>query len=464
MTVNHKRGKYGAYLPTLQTLIDILIINMIFGMLFLIVGSDGIGDNPRLIWAILNIAIIPTWRYFSSVHSIRSSRAEKIVTQAIKGLAIHASAVAALTLLIDASDKTLIFCIKLYGIALIILPSCWLTESLILKSYRKRGINICRIIIVGTGDTARRLFKEMRSNDSFGYQIIGFFGDGHPGDLNGLFMGGIDKIDNFCKQEAIDEIYFASSVTDEYTLEQIVKIANDNMCQFYYIPPISQYIQHNFTIVPFNDSIPAMTIHPSPLQSWGNRLIKRSFDIVFSGILLILSPVILIPVAIAIKLSSPGPIFFRQTRTGYQGKNFTCYKFRSMRVNPDSDKIQATSNDNRTTRLGRFLRHSSIDELPQFWNVFKGDMSVVGPRPHMLAHTEAYRNIIDSYMIRHMIKPGITGWAQVFGYRGATDELWQMKRRVEYDVWYIEHWSFMLDMKIIFKTVINAICGEKNAY
>ncbi|MDE7135619.1 MAG: exopolysaccharide biosynthesis polyprenyl glycosylphosphotransferase [Muribaculaceae bacterium] len=193
-------------------------------------------------------------------------------------------------------------------------------------------------------------------------------------------------------------------------------------------------------------------------------MLKRAFDVLFSSVALLCSPIVFIPVAIAIKLDSPGPVFFRQKRTGYLGNEFYCYKFRTMRVNKNADSVQATKDDARKTKLGNFLRHSSIDELPQFWNVLKGDMSVVGPRPHMLAHTEEYRRLIDQYMVRHLVKPGITGWAQILGYRGATDEIWKMEKRVDSDVWYIEHWSFMLDMKIIVKTLTNAFLGEENAY
>ena len=168
--------------------------------------------------------------------------------------------------------------------------------------------------------------------------------------------------------------------------------------------------------------------------------------------------------AIAIKISSPGPVYFRQKRTGYHGKEFQCLKFRTMKVNATADSAQATKDDPRKTRLGEFLRRTSLDELPQFINVLRGEMSVVGPRPHMLKHTEDYSKLVDRYMLRHIVKPGITGWAQVNGYRGITDELWKMEKRVEYDVWYVENWSFLLDLKIVVRTVMNAVHGESNAF
>ena len=167
---------------------------------------------------------------------------------------------------------------------------------------------------------------------------------------------------------------------------------------------------------------------------------------------------------IAIKLSSPGPVFFKQKRSGEDGREFWCYKFRSMKVNTQCDTLQATENDPRKTRIGEIMRKTSVDELPQFINVLKGDMSIVGPRPHMLKHTEEYSNLINKFMVRHFVKPGITGWAQVTGYRGETKELWQMEGRVQRDIWYIEHWTFLLDLYIMYKTVYNAIRGEKEAY
>ena len=165
-----------------------------------------------------------------------------------------------------------------------------------------------------------------------------------------------------------------------------------------------------------------------------------------------------------IKFSSPGPVYFKQERSGENGKVFQCIKFRSMKMNDDSDNLQATENDPRKTRVGTFLRKSNIDEFPQFINVWKGEMSMVGPRPHMLKHTEMYSSLINKYMVRHFVKPGITGWAQVTGYRGETKELSQMEGIVKRDIWYIENWSFLLDIRIMIKTVVNIVQGDKKAY
>ena len=229
-----------------------------------------------------------------------------------------------------------------------------------------------------------------------------------------------------------------------------------------YIPQDHDVVTQH--IVEFGDAY-VVTQYNEPLNTPMNRFIKRMFDICFSLLFLCtLFPFIYVVVAVISKLTMPGPVFFRQERTGYDGKNFWCYKFRSMKVNVNADTLQATKNDPRVTRFGAFLRHSNVDELPQFFNVLRGDMSIVGPRPHMLSHTEYYSNRISDYMIRHYVKPGITGWAQTHGERGETKTVDDMGRRVEKDIWYIEHWNFWLDIQIIFKTVADAVKGDKKAY
>ena len=202
-----------------------------------------------------------------------------------------------------------------------------------------------------------------------------------------------------------------------------------------------------------------------PLEDVGNRMVKRIFDVLVSGLVIIFILSWLIPlVALLILLDSRGPVFFTQLRTGLTDNPFYCYKFRTMRVNNESDSKQATKNDSRVTRLGAFLRKTSIDEFPQFFNVFRGEMSLVGPRPHMLKHTSEYAKIVDHYMIRQMLKPGITGWAQVNGLRGEISNPIQIQQRVASDLWYLEHWSIWLDIKIMFLTIYKVFAGDKHAY
>ena len=195
-----------------------------------------------------------------------------------------------------------------------------------------------------------------------------------------------------------------------------------------------------------------MSVQKCPLQNLKNRRIKRCMDLLVAIPAVLLSPLWFIPLAVAVKISSRGPVLFRQTRTGYMGKEFECLKFRTMHLNDDADSMQASEFDTRITKIGKFLRKTSLDELPQFFNVLKGDMAIVGPRPHMIKHTADYSTLLDNYMLRHLVKPGLTGWAQANGLRGETKELWQMGKRVEYDIHYVERWSVWLDFKIMFLT------------
>lgn len=234
------------------------------------------------------------------------------------------------------------------------------------------------------------------------------------------------------------------------------------MLRFIGLPGTYSFVAHRIKVLAL-DGHSAVAIHTTPLENFDNAVIKRCFDVVVSAVLLVtVFPIVYVIFGIWIKLTSPGPVFFCQKRSGLNGQEFNCYKFRSMRVNANSDQLQATEHDPRKTRVGDFMRRTNIDELPQLINVLRGDMSLVGPRPHMLKHTEVYSNLIDKYMVRHFVRPGITGWAQVTGFRGETKELWQMEGRVKKDIWYIEHWTFALDLWILIKTVLTV--RSKNAY
>lgn len=221
--------------------------------------------------------------------------------------------------------------------------------------------------------------------------------------------------------------------------------------------------QHNYIAPARRENTEAFDT-VEPLERKRNKHLKRTFDVVFSAmVLLTIFPLMYLIVGILIKLDSRGPVFFRQERSGLRNKTFGMFKFRTMTVNERSDLDQAMPGDTRVTRIGNFLRKNSLDEFPQFINVLMGDMSVVGPRPHMVAHTEYYSELIDDYMVRHEAKPGVTGWAQIKGFRGPTDELWKMEKRVEHDIWYLRNWNFVLDCKCVLRTVVNVAEGEENA-
>ena len=266
------------------------------------------------------------------------------------------------------------------------------------------------------------------------------------------------------KHDYVHYLFCCLPSKDREVIVSLIDYCENHLVHFFSVPNVRNYLHHRMS---FNimGNVPYLGLRPDPLSWPGNRLLKRTFDIVVSSVFLCtLFPVILIVVAIVTGLTMPGPLFFRQKRNGLNGREFYCYKFRSMKVNADADRIQATEHDPRKTRWGNIMRKTNIDELPQFINVLLGDMSIVGPRPHMLLHTQEYSRLINKYMVRHFVKPGITGWSQVTGFRGETKELKDMEGRIRGDIWYLEHWSFGLDLYIMYRTVANVFRGEKNAY
>ena len=354
----------------------------------------------------------------------------------------------------------------LYYLASLLIFSLWrVSVRVIVKSYRRKGYNAKNIIIVGAGKNGMELYHVLKTDLAYGFNVLGFFDDNTIlKDVLPNYLGKIDQVEEFVKNNDIDEIYCTIPGTNSEKISKLLNFAEKNMVRFYIIPEFYRDIKKSM-ILEVLESVPLLTIRTEPLQLPYNRFIKRCFDIVFStAVLLTAFPLLYIIAGTLIKVSSKGPILFKQKRNGLYGKVFECYKFRTMLINEDADTLQAVKGDPRTTKIGSFLRRTNLDEFPQFINVFKGEMSVVGPRPHMLKHTEQYSMLIDKYMIRHLVKPGITGWAQITGYRGETRTLEQMEGRVKRDVWYLENWSFFLDLKIIVVTIIQMFKGDSNAY
>lgn len=461
MTTN---GRYGKYIGGLIVFGDFICINFIYLLTAFICNFNSDIFN-NFIWLLFNVAYIPVATLFSQIHNQRILYANHIVIAVLQSVVSHAACLIALLYLFNNFEQVNVrFTVLLFALEFVCMSLWWITSRKILKIYRRKGYNFRKVVIVGYGRTGKMLENALLSDAGYGYKIVGVFDDNTAiGDINTLYKGTIDSVEEFVLKNEIDEIYCALPTSEEDKILKLTGFSEKNALHFYIIPSITPYLHRRMHFDSIGD-VPIMSIRREPLENPVNKFIKRAFDIIFSGCFLLFSPIIFIPVAIAVKLSSPGPVFFKQKRTGIKGKEFYCYKFRTMRVNNESDNQQATKNDPRKTKLGEFLRKTSIDELPQFWNVLKGDMSVVGPRPHMIKHTEDYSKLIEIYMLRHLIKPGITGWAQVNGYRGETRELWQMEKRVQYDVWYIENWDFFLDLKIIYLTIANALRGEKNAY
>lgn len=349
-------------------------------------------------------------------------------------------------------------------------------ERHLVARLRASGRNTRSVIFIGNDPAILILYKGYMADKSTGYKVLGYYADKEfakcPGALP--YLGSIREMNQLMERQdreqlekglvhEVDEIFCCLSHDMADEIFRIMRFCDHHLVHFFYVPRMFGNFRLHLKPLRFGDHN-LYTNHREPLSLPMNQLLKRLFDIVFSALVCILLLPFIPIIALIIKIQSPGPLIFRQQRTGLNGKTFTCYKFRSMHVNKAADTVQATKDDPRKFPFGEFMRRTNIDEFPQFFNVLKGDMSIVGPRPHMLHHTEIYSQLIDKYMVRHFSKPGITGWAQVTGFRGETKELWQMEERIQRDIWYIENWTFWLDFRIIFMTAWSIIHPSKNAY
>jgi putative colanic acid biosynthesis UDP-glucose lipid carrier transferase len=339
-----------------------------------------------------------------------------------------------------------------------------ITRRMIKFTFANGNTSISKAVILGAGLIGKKLHSELNSNIYLGVKILGFFDDDPDKQDNDHVLGTIAQAKDYIKEHQIDIIYCTLPLSAKHKIMEFLNFAEQNVIEFYVVPAIAYY---NNAPVILNriGNIHVLTVRKVPLSQVHNAFIKRGFDIIVSFMFLItLFPVIYLVFGTLIKLSSQGPVFFMQERTGLKGKNFKCYKFRSMKCNDEAHNRQATVNDSRTTRIGKFMRRTSIDELPQFINVLRGEMSIVGPRPHPIFLNEKYARLVEKYMVRHFVKPGITGLAQINGLRGETKEVNEMEERIKKDIRYIENWSVILDLEIIFKTIFVTLVGDKKAY
>lgn len=314
------------------------------------------------------------------------------------------------------------------------------------------------VVTIGDTSIADLLKKQFNNKKELGYQHILHF------DESEIINRSNTEVISILQKNSVDEVFFINSKINHSNLYNYIKILDNNSIRVKFVPDFRNFYTKPNNLVLIGD-YPVLYLRNEPLESLFNRMIKRLFDILFSLFIILFIFSWLFPIiAILIKLESRGPVLFKQQRSGRDNFPFWCYKFRSMRLNDFSDSKAATKGDKRVTKLGAFMRKTSIDELPQFFNVLFGNMSIVGPRPHMLIHTNQYGDLINQYMVRHFVKPGITGWAQVNGYRGEIQSIHDIEGRIEKDVWYIENWSFPLDLQIILLTIYNIFRGEEKAY
>jgi putative colanic acid biosynthesis UDP-glucose lipid carrier transferase len=332
------------------------------------------------------------------------------------------------------------------------------------RYFRKKGKNSRRVVIAGAGELTRRLIHAIESNPWYGIEIVCLFDDKVTGEECGYSIAGrLDSILAYVKTHAVDIVYIALPMRAESKIEMLIRVLSDSTASIRLVPDFFIYEMLMGGSISLLENIPIIGIRESPYIGI-NAVFKRIEDIVFGSLILLLASPVMLLAAIAIKLTSRGQIIFKQWRYGLNGKLIRVYKFRTMTVCEDGlDLKQATRCDQRVTPVGRFLRKTSIDELPQFVNVLQGRMSIVGPRPHAVAHNEQYRKSISGYMLRHKVKPGITGLAQVNGWRGETDTIDKMEMRINYDLEYLRNWSILLDLAIITKTIFNN-WWSSNAY
>jgi putative colanic acid biosynthesis UDP-glucose lipid carrier transferase len=414
-----------------------------------------------------NLIWIGLLLYRDSYRIIRVEPIESIVKRTIKKVIIHAALIAIFVVFLKYADISRLRLLYFYLVFFSLLMISRFLSMKLLKYIRAKGYNFRNFVIVGANDTGERMRKILAKDLTFGYRFLGFFDEKVDpfAFISGPILGDFDSIEEFIITKEVDEMYVALHIDNITFINKLIQICEHHMVRIKFIPDFQLYTKSSKVEISFYDNTPVLMFRREPLEFTINRLIKKAFDVGFSlAVIILIFPWLFPILMIIIKLESPGPVFFKQERSGRDNRSFNCLKFRSMRLNGAADNKQAKKGDSRVTRFGAFIRKTSIDELPQFFNVFYGDMSVVGPRPHMVNHTRQYSELINNYLVRQYAKPGITGWAQVNGYRGETKELIDMENRVEYDIWYIENWSILLDIKIIIKTIINVFKGEENAY
>ncbi|HYG40380.1 MAG TPA: undecaprenyl-phosphate glucose phosphotransferase [Cytophagales bacterium] len=455
--------RFSKYLSTLHLIGDVILINSAYLTSYIFFFSfepEFIRTKYFILLLIFNLSWISLTYLLRTYHLDRVEDFETIFISVLKLISIHLLLISSIIFIGNFSfSRDHILYTYLFLSAFIFL---WRLGLLwFFQTYRKLGYNYRNVIILGYNEVAKELQKFFKRYPQHGYRFLGYFDNSTS---NGDIKGNLEDVYDFVTENNVDEIYYSLSEVNYEYVNNLIDFADNHFIRVKVLTDFKLLPYKNFKIE-FYDNLPILDIRTIPLDDLINRALKRSFDILFSIVILFTVLIWLIPIiSILIRLDSKGPAFFRQKRSGKDNKDFWCYKFRTMRVNQDANSKQATKNDSRITRVGRFLRKTNIDELPQFFNVLIGNMSVVGPRPHMLKHTEEYSQIINKYMMRHFVKPGITGLAQIKGYRGETHDPILMKNRIKIDRFYIENWSFLLDLKIIIVTVFNMIRGDKNAY
>ncbi|OSY87018.1 sugar transferase [Tenacibaculum holothuriorum] len=450
-----KEKKRSLLIKPLTVFIDVLIINVIVYF---------VGDKEYLNFTFLSY-ITFFWlllSYYTKFYNVyRYTHITKLLTLLLSHFFVFTLAYLSFFSVFKEgkiiNNQVLIYSLIISSIIFIKLFTFFL-----LKLYRLEGKNYRNIVVLGGINSAKKIENLFNERNDLGYRFFGFFSDKEYKSKS--YLGKHDDAFNYIVQNNIDEIYCEFSKFNEKQLINIREFVAKQKLELRIIPKSKAIYSKDFVLEHYG-TIPILKPKPLPFERVETHIIKRVFDIIFSLFICIFILSWLLPIlAFLVLIDSKGPLFFKQKRDGLNGKQFYCYKLRSMRVNDDADKISATKNDDRVTKIGSFLRKTSLDELPQFFNVLIGDMSTVGPRPHINIQTKKYTNEVENYLIRNSVKPGITGLAQISGYRGEVIKKSDIENRVRLDIFYIENWSFFLDVKIIFQTIFNFLKEEEKAY
>ncbi len=456
-------NNYIRYIKLILIVGDLLFLNISYIMSFMILHGNISTLNSKdsqIFLFVSNIFWLFLIYHFKET-MCRRRHIEQCLSKSFKLIAYLFLSLTAFAVLFKLSNisrmEFIVFFLLFTGITLIYR----VTTLLMLKKIRKSGNNFRNVIIVGGGETANEINNALSYDLSQGYKILGFFDDNPQNSkIKTNFLGPLSYVNEFALNNHVHEIYITLKDFDTAIIRQLINFCESNLIRIKFVPEYKLFQETNNVSIDFYGKVPVISLRIEPLEIPINRIKKRLFDILFSlTVILAIFPWLFPILMFLIKMSSKGPIFFIQKRSGEGNKSFSCYKFRTMQVNEQSDYLQATANDKRITKIGAFMRKTSLDELPQFFNVLIGNMSIVGPRPHMIKHTREYSEVIDKYLVRHFAKPGITGWAQTHGYRGETTNVEAMAKRIEHDIWFIENWSFFLEIKIILYTLRDMVKG-----
>jgi putative colanic acid biosynthesis UDP-glucose lipid carrier transferase len=448
-----KRGRYSGFLRPISYAIDLCVIH---GFAFLLFEESSSYTSYIFF---MSIAWVSSSIILNFYEIYRFTKFTGILTLASKQALIFLLLVFAFFGFYPELQQETSSILKYVSFVMSVIFLIKISIYYVLKKYRRLlGGNVRRVVILGLNEKTKELENFFTQNTEYGYALVKRYDIKHDEDKQ------IEAVFKEIVESNIDEIYASVNALSDSCIAKVIGFADNNLKVLKFLPDNKEIFGKKLDFS-YYGYLPILSLRKIPTDEPFNKFIKRAFDILLSFLVIVFVISWLTPIlGIFIKLETKGPVFFKQKRNGLDYKEFYCYKFRSMTPSLTADLYQATKEDTRVTKVGRIIRKTSMDELPQFINVLKGDMSVVGPRPHMVSHTHMYAERIDKFMVRHFVKPGITGLAQVSGYRGEVETDSDIINRVKHDIFYLENWSILMDLRIVFQTVFNAVKGEEKAY